>query len=56
MNQAVILAGGEGSRLLPLTAWIPKPLLPIRGVPILVHILRKLKAEGWDDVVVCIND
>lgn len=56
MNQAVILAGGEGSRLFPMTSWTPKPLLPVRGVPLLIHILRKLKAEGWDDVVICINE
>ncbi len=54
--QVVVLAGGEGSRLFPLTAWTPKPLLPIRGVPLLVHTLRKLKREGWTDVVVCINE
>ena len=35
---------------------MPKPLLPVRGVPILVHILRKLRAEGWDRILVCVLD
>ncbi len=56
MPQAVILAGGEGSRLFPMTTWTPKPLLPVQGVPIVVHILRKLRAEGWTEVVLCINE
>lgn len=56
MNQAVILAGGEGSRLLPWTAWTPKPLLPVKGVPLLVHVIKKLKLEGWDNIIVCINE
>lgn len=56
MGQAVVLAGGGGSRLFPITSWTPKPLLPILGVPLLVHILRKLRSEGWTDVVVCINE
>lgn len=56
MNQAVILCGGEGSRLFPMTSWTPKPLLPVRGVPIVVHIVNKLVSEGWDDIVVCIAE
>ena len=40
---AVILAGGEGKRLRPLTATTPKPLLPVLGKPLLCHILKRLE-------------
>lgn len=43
--QAVILAAGEGKRMLPLTLERPKPLLPVLGKPILEHILEALPAE-----------
>lgn len=42
--------------MFPMTSWTPKPLLPVRGKPILVWILEKLKHEGWNDIVVCINE
>jgi nucleoside-diphosphate-sugar epimerase/dTDP-glucose pyrophosphorylase len=41
--KAVILAGGSAKRLYPLTEFIPKPLLPVRGKPIISYILEKLK-------------
>ena len=43
---AVILAGGKGTRLLPLTEEIPKPLVPIGGVPIIELLLKCLKRGG----------
>lgn len=46
-NLMVIMAGGKGSRLLPLTENCPKPLLPVAGRPILLHIIEKAKAEGF---------
>jgi len=46
MPPAVILAGGEGKRLRPLTATTPKPLLPMLGEPLLFHILRRLESMG----------
>lgn len=52
---AVILAGGRGTRLLPLTARHPKPLLPVAGVPVVVHQLRRLRAHGIGDVVVAVS-
>lgn len=54
--QVIILAAGEGSRLAPLTSYIPKPLLPIRGKPLLLHIIDALISDeeiGDDIVVVC---
>lgn len=49
--EAVILAGGLGTRLLPLTESTPKPLLPVAGVPFVVHQLAKLAAAGIGRVV-----
>ena len=44
--QAVILAGGKGIRLLPYTASLPKPLMPIGDIPILEILVRQLKSQG----------
>jgi NDP-sugar pyrophosphorylase family protein len=43
----VILAGGRGVRLRPFTFAVPKPLLPVRGEPILGHLLRQLRSQGF---------
>jgi len=49
---AVILAAGRGTRMGPLTANIPKPLLALRGRPIIEHILTGLRSAGIREVVV----
>jgi NDP-sugar pyrophosphorylase family protein len=49
--QAVILAGGLGTRLWPLTKTVPKPMVPVAGVPYLEHQLRLLKQQSICDVV-----
>lgn len=49
--KAVVMAGGEGSRLRPMTVNRPKPLVPVANRPIMEHILRLLKAHGIQDVV-----
>jgi NDP-sugar pyrophosphorylase family protein len=49
--QAVILAGGLGTRLWPLTKTVPKPMVPVAGVPYLEHQLRLLKKQSICDVV-----
>src|SRR5579884_3313362 len=46
------MAGGEGSRLRPLTSRHPKPLVPVVGTPVIEHILRLLRDHGITDVVV----
>ncbi len=53
--QAVILAGGKGSRLKPFTTAIPKPLMPIDDLPILEIVLRQLKYYGFSDVILAVN-
>ena len=52
--KAVILAGGEGTRLRPLTSNQPKPMLPIANVPMMRHVLRLLTKHGFDDIVVTV--
>jgi len=49
--QAIILAGGKGTRLRPYTNFFPKPLVPIADVPILEILLRQLSRHGIKDVV-----
>ncbi|MFL5735540.1 MAG: sugar phosphate nucleotidyltransferase [Chloroflexia bacterium] len=49
--KAVILAGGKGTRLLPLTAATPKPLIPLVNRPLLDHILHLLRTHGITDIV-----
>ena len=49
--QAVVMAGGEGSRLRPLTSNLPKPMLPVANRPLMEHILVLLKKHGVTDVV-----
>ena len=46
------MAGGEGTRLRPMTANQPKPLLPVVNKPIMEHVLRLLKRHGFRDTVV----
>jgi mannose-1-phosphate guanylyltransferase/phosphomannomutase len=53
--QAVIMAGGEGSRLRPLTSNMPKPMLPIAKRPMMEHILSLLRRHGITDVVATVQ-
>lgn len=52
--KAVILAGGAGTRLRPLTYVMPKCLLPVAGKPLLERTIRYLKDFGINDFVVCV--
>ncbi len=53
--KAVILAGGEGSRLRPLTIGRPKPMTPLLGKPVLGHILDLLRRHGISSVAVTLR-
>ena len=49
--KAVVMAGGEGTRLRPLTSNQPKPMVPIVGKPCMEHIVELLRRHGFDDIV-----
>ncbi|MEN9970248.1 MAG: hypothetical protein RLZZ229_456 [Actinomycetota bacterium] len=51
----VLMAGGKGVRLYPLTKDVPKPMLKIGETPILEIILRKLKAQGFRNIYISVN-
>jgi UDP-N-acetylglucosamine diphosphorylase/glucosamine-1-phosphate N-acetyltransferase len=53
--QAVILAAGEGQRLRPLTANMPKPLIPVGGKPIMEYIVEALKDNRVEDIIVVVG-
>lgn len=52
--QAVIIAGGEGTRLRPLTSTTPKPMLPIANKPMIGHVVELLASHGVTDVIVTV--
>ena len=52
--KAVILAGGEGTRLRPLTSNQPKPMIPVVNRPLMEHIVTLLAGHGFDDIVVTV--
>jgi len=52
--KAVVMAGGEGTRLRPLTSNQPKPMVPIVGKPCMEHILELLRRHGFEDVIVTV--
>jgi len=51
----MILAAGLGTRLKPITDKIPKALVPVNGTPMLEHIILKIKAAGFTDIVINIH-
>lgn len=54
-KQALVLAGGRGTRLAPFTAVIPKPLLPVGDRPILDTVLRQLKGYGFERIILAVS-
>ncbi|BCM89136.1 UTP--glucose-1-phosphate uridylyltransferase [Abditibacteriota bacterium] len=53
--QAIILAGGMGTRLRPLTYTLPKPMLPVAGRPALAHLVEALAEAGCREVIITTN-
>ncbi|MDH3779280.1 MAG: nucleotidyltransferase family protein [Nitrosopumilus sp.] len=51
--KAIILAGGRGKRLRPITDYVPKPLVPIKNIPIIEWQIKYLKKFGIDEVIIC---
>src|SRR5436190_13329 len=52
--KAVVMAGGEGTRLRPLTSNQPKPMVPVAGKPCMEHIVELLRRHGMTDIVVTV--
>jgi dTDP-glucose pyrophosphorylase len=55
INRIIIMAGGEGRRLRPLTENCPKPLLQVAGKPILEHIVERAISQGFNHFVLAVN-
>lgn len=53
--KAMIFAAGLGTRLKPLTDHMPKALVPVAGKPMLEHVIGKLKAAGFDEIVINVH-
>jgi Nucleoside-diphosphate-sugar pyrophosphorylase involved in lipopolysaccharide biosynthesis/translation initiation factor 2B, gamma/epsilon subunits (eIF-2Bgamma/eIF-2Bepsilon) len=49
---AIVLAGGIGSRLYPLTKIVPKPMVPFAGAPLLDYIIESLSKNGFDEIII----
>ena len=54
-NKFVIMAGGLGTRMRPITNDIPKPLVPINGTPMIQHIIEFARDSGFSDFIVSVN-
>ncbi len=54
-TKVIIQAGGKGSRLYPYTKVLPKPLMPVGGMPILEIVIRQLAAQGFRDLTISIG-
>ena len=52
IDQAVILAGGLGTRLKPFTDTMPKPLYPINNIPIIYYLIGEVNSFGIDNVLI----
>jgi len=53
--KAVVMAGGFGTRLRPLTEKLPKPMAPVANRPMMEHVVRLLAAEGIGDLEVLLH-
>ncbi len=51
IQQAVIMVGGKGTRLRPLTENVPKPMLPVMGIPCLEYVIRSLIGSGVKEII-----
>lgn len=55
ITKAIILVGGEGTRLRPFTYELPKALLPIQGKPMVQHVLEQLKSHGINEIILAVG-
>ena len=50
-----VIAGGRGERLMPFTSILPKPLIPVNGVPIIKLIINSFDSENTKEIYVSLN-
>ena len=55
LRQAVILAGGRGERLKPITDVTPKPMIEFHGKPFLEYIINQLREQGIEEVILLVG-
>src|ERR1700756_4038217 len=55
IDRAVLLAAGRGTRMRELTAELPKPMIKVRGKPILLHIIEGLQTAGIKDFLIIVG-
>ena len=55
-NIILIMAGGKGKRLQPFTSILPKPLIPVKGKPVILHIMNMFKSGGFNKFYISINN
>ena len=55
VTQAVIMAGGKGTRLFPYSALLPKPLMPLGDMPVLELLIRRMKKAGVSEIILAVN-
>ncbi|MDO4978956.1 MAG: HAD-IIIA family hydrolase [Candidatus Saccharibacteria bacterium] len=53
--KTVIMAGGKGTRIASIASDIPKPMIPIGGVPVLEHEIKQLAEQGFDDIIITVS-
>lgn len=53
--KTVIMAGGKGTRIQSIASDIPKPMIPIDGVPVLERELCSLKGQGFTDIIITVS-
>ena len=53
--QVVILAGGKGTRAYPFTDYLPKPMMPVNGKPMLIQIMRLFAAQGHTEFIISVG-
>lgn len=54
-NPVIIMAGGLGTRLRPITETIPKPMIEVAGRPILETIIERFRTQGFSSITLCVN-
>ena len=54
-NNVIIMAGGRGRRLNPLTEEIPKPMIEINGLPMIHHLILRMKKQGFYKFIISVN-